>query len=546
MLNQSRPLLLLVATLCLLMVALSGFWLAYLPRHLTEQMQESALANGLQFSSTAKRLAFTDGLSLEYEGVTLSSPRKPELGLLSARTMRVGLGLNHIFGFGNAFNDVELQAPLLDINTQALQFPSAFSALNLKFSDGIVRFRDPSLQSTISLRELNGTVTIATNGTSRVVLSGLLNDVLTDVTVDVEDIARVGNSGSPVDASLNTKTVNVSYSGRLKAAGPVQLDGQLIVDAPDVRDATQLLGMTLKSISDGQQLHAEAGVSTVGSSADLNFSQLQIGPSIFKGKTLLKAGPDRIAWSGELSVDQLDVLSMPSAEPSLANRWRESTLPFSDLLALDTDLAIIAKSSRMGRLDMGPAKTHLTIKDGALAFDLASEAFAGGTAQFTLTLNHGRESTGATLKASGQKLDASKLLGDGLGLQTLQGAVDVDLDLKATGNSVASFISTLAGTINLNAPDAKLSGLDAKDVLTTVGTGWRSAPDKSTAPLRLSFGAKVVEGVATLSNTTLAAPGVSLKPTGEIDMLRQDLAIQLAPKLSLKGNWSAPSVQSSN
>jgi AsmA-like C-terminal region len=546
MLNQSRPLLLLVATLCLLMVALSGFWLAYLPRHLTEQMQQSALANGLQFSSTAKRLAFTDGLSLEYEGVTLSSPSKPELGLLSARTMRVGLGLNHIFGFGNAFNDVELQAPLLDLNTQALQFPSAFSALNLKFRDGIVRFRDPSLQSTISLRELNGTVTIATNGTSRVVLSGLLNDVLADVAVDVEDIARVGNSGSPVDASLNTKTVNVSYSGRLKAAGPVQLDGQLIVDAPDVRDATQLLGMTLKSISDGQQLHAEAGVSTVGSSADLNFGQLQIGPSIFKGKTLLKAGPDRIAWSGELSVDQLDVLSMPSATPSLANRWRESILPFSDLLALDADLDIIAKSSRMGHLDMGPAKTHLKIKDGALAFDLASEAFAGGTAQFTMTLNHGRESTGATLKASGQKLDASKLLGDGLGLQTLQGAVDLDLDLTATGNSVASFISTLAGTINLNAPDAKLSGLDAKDVLTTVGTGWRSAPGKSTAPLRLSFGAKVVEGVATLSNTTLAAPGVSLKPTGEIDVLRQDLAIQLAPKLSLKGNWSAPSVQSSN
>jgi len=543
MLKHSRPLLLLVATLSIMLIALAGFWLAYLPRLIVGNIKQAAVEQGLQFSSSAVKLSFSESPALEFVDVTLAATGADGAGFLTAKSARVNLTLRHIFGLSTALDEVALDAPILDLNIQTLKMPVVLGGTKIIFQDGVVKFRDPVLQATVLLREMNGSITTTTNGAARLSASGLLNDVLTDFAIDVEDAARIGTSGSPVDVSVNTRTVAMGFAGRLKALGAVQFDGRMSVDAADVRDATQLLGVALKSLTDSQQLHVDAGVSTTGARADFNVEPLKIGAALFAGKVTVAAGADRMKLNGNLTVDQLAFLAKPETLPSLARPWSERTLPLTDLLALDADLTLTSQQTALGNLKLGPGKTKLNIQEGSMT--LAFEGASGGT-QFNMELAHGADATALRLKGSGKAMDAQQLFGEGLGVPNIAGLLDIEFVLKAAGTSIAAAISTLAGSIGLTADAAALPGIDAKETLLVPGTGWRVAANRSTQPVKLNLNFKLSEGIATVDQAEISASGVQLKASGEIDLLRQTLAIKLSPKLWLKGKWSNPNVEAGN
>ena len=327
MISNSRPLLLLVATLMILIIAMAGFWLAFLPRHTFQNLRQQAQAEGVVLEAASYDLSLSDGPALSLENITMTASDPAQKGLVTAKSMRIGLGAAHLFGIGNSVGPITLDSPVIDLNLKSLHLPADIAASYIEVTDAIIKLRDPDHRATLSIREVNGTWTSGSNGRGQLQASGLLNDVLTAVTIDVDETARLGNSGSPADLSLTTKSVNVAFSGRIKAKDSLQLDGQVAIAAADVRDIAQLMGASLKSLSDEQALQIEAGVSTQGGEAVFNLNSAQVGSSAMTGKVTLAAGADRAKFSGAVAIDKLVLLARPAAPLTLPSPGANSPCP---------------------------------------------------------------------------------------------------------------------------------------------------------------------------------------------------------------------------
>lgn len=531
--TKSRPLLIVVITLCMLFAALTAFWIALLPQRMLGQISELMLREqGLTLEAKKPRLRFDGDLVLRLEAVTLTDG-KDNVTALTARDMTLDVGIASLFGGGVTAKTLTLNAPIVNIEVSGHATTLSLPARRVILREGVVKLRDATRKSVVALADVNGQISMGES--AKLDVSFILNGAVTTLAAEVESATRLLAEGSPADISLSAKNQIISFSGRARYSSGVELDGQITLEGSDAAGFFNWIGMPLRLLEDVGPIALTSGVSTNGLSATLNNVDAKTGAQNVKGNANVQAGPDRMKLTADLAMAGLNVLSKTSL---LAAPWSEKPFDLSDLTAVDADVKFKVEHLSLRGLDQGPSDVAVTSTDGKTNIDVS---LAATKFHVALVPKSKMIQLDATLDA--KLVDAKTLLAGLLGFDRLSGPVNLLAKVSAEGANPAALISTLKGNINLDGQKLSLSGIDLRSLIATPHEGWQANDTAKTARFDMSFESQIDDGVAALQKAEIALPDATLKAKGEIDFLRQAFSVSFAPKgkvQSLKGTWVRP------
>lgn len=241
-----------------------------------------------------------------------------------------------------------------------------------------------------------------------------------------------------------------------------------------------------------------------------------------------------------LDLDRLDVdRYLPSAEPQ--------GLPIENNRQPEEQAALPWKSweniSLAGVIQLGELKIHggtmtevqlpLQVKEGVFSVAPATLKISRGQVEAALTVDRStvEPSMRATLKARG--IDAEALLGDFAGWDYLQGTLSGEGALQSIGGNFAALQKGLIGEATLLVENGALIGVDIVRLLSSPGSPHSPGlSDPSGAKSRSDFVS--AKSTVTLNNglvqsreTNLTAPTYSLQLSGNADIVRQQLNLQM-------------------
>ena len=147
--------------------------------------------------------------------------------------------------------------------------------------------------------------------------------------------------------------------------------------------------------------------------------------------------------------------------------------------------------------------------------------------------------------------DAKTFLEQFTAMHWLSGALTVNGKLRGAGTSQSTMIGALNGHLELHSSEAAFKGVDlaaiAEQALVAPLVNWQGS---KTDPVSFDASFELSDGVAALQDNNLSAPGLKMVTSGEIDMLRQALALTALVNLNrsndkplriaVKGPWSKP------
>jgi uncharacterized protein involved in outer membrane biogenesis len=536
---KPRPMLFVVATLMAVLVGLAGGWLATLPRHVfTSLKQQLAEQQNLVLEARNPRFGFDGGMVLRLDTVSLTTA-DGAASFVTAQALSLPMHVSALLGSASRNGTLVLQSAAINVDLSAGAQAWNLPAESLELRDATVRLRDRRLNAVVTLGDVNGRLRKTAEGGTALSFTFILNDALTRFEAEVEDIGRLASTGSPADVTLATGDKLISFSGRAKALDTVSLDGQLTVDAVELSSFLQWLGLPLRSFSNVGSVRLSSGFSSTGLSAEVVAMAGQAGGADFSGKMMLTAGPDRPRVVAELDIPRLDLFKTRAAPSLLAAPWTETPLPVADLRVFDGSIAVKAEGLRLHGVDMEVTGLRFTAEKGQVLMETS------GALTSTMGLAADASTLHATVKLKTAK--SSDVLRGVFGFQALTGAADLDLDVAASGQSVAGLVSTLRGKAKLTGKDVGFSRIDLPALMKMPGEGWRAEDGANSDVSALTLEAVLEEGVAKISKSEVRVKDVVLRPEGEIDFLRQAFDVKLnakgaavEPMLLLKGTWTVP------
>jgi uncharacterized protein involved in outer membrane biogenesis len=207
-------------------------------------------------------------------------------------------------------------------------------------------------------------------------------------------------------------------------------------------------------------------------------------------------------------------------------------------------IKINAEQMKLGSLQLDKAQLSTSLVAETARINLTT---SDGSMTAQLELANGSQ-TRMRASAAMQKVNAGEIARSLLGGNWLTGKLGGTADVAATGHSVAGLLSTLSGSFDLKLQEAGISGYSVKDLLATPGKGWRAATGDHTADMSAALVGKIDEGVASFTSSALNVAGLKLPFSGEIDILRRDLAIDVKQKaakdlptlIGIQGVWDDP------
>ena len=555
-------------------VVLAGGALTLLPGLAKSRLAERAQTrHGLTMSvDGGTGLSFSDGLAVTLDNVSFTRTSAQGVPSLVVGEIRVPAPLRLLVGgsirrielvdpvFSFVASDSTAPAEITDAAAEAAPAPKEkpVKPLAISIDNGSIKASDPQHNLAIAVTDITGELTQAGTGTLEGDLRGLFNGVATQLALTVDDTRRLAQPGSPSDITLTSKAGQVVMSGRLRLAGDMQFDGSVSAEATDAQSFLSWLGVPLEGLADGLTLGLDAGVSISQAKAQFRNLAFALGNMQAKGELSLQAASPRPALDATLAFNTVNFNIYSGSDdpgttspPDLTTDWREKRLPFADLKAADASLSVTSESLMAGAVTAGPSSLKATLKDGVLQAHVESSALFSGKGSLDLTLQQGQD-TGLAVALDVAGAEAKDFLGKAFGIHFLSGPVNLQTDLKATGNNPAQLISTLAGTASLALTGGSIDGIDLASLAGLISKeeaqGWGLSDGAVTPLTSATASAAFSDGIATLSQGQIEAAGLAASVSGDVDLLRRALNLTVKPERGLplpvaarvKGPWDNP------
>lgn len=352
-------------------------------------------------------------------------------------------------------------------------------------------------------------------------------------------------------------------TGQLRATQldqDMQLSGRVDVASFNARDLIQALGQELPETAKPRALEdVSLAADITGTANSLMLQDLKLG---IDGNAL--AGSLGISDFGrqslrfELAGDRLDLddylppadETTPAAPAGTSGGSKSESTPMAWSDEPILPLGMLSELDVQGRLDMRevvltgqtirPLGVTVQARDGLVQLSRFEGGVFGG--DFAATGQIDARSRPVTLRA--KKTLASM---DSLAIQQaydvapqLRGAIDLEMDVRAAGNSMQQWMSSLNGQARFSVDNGALLGINLEQKLcqaiALVNRESLGAPvgseDTPFNDLRGSF--RIVDGTVITENLVADLPGITAKGRGEVVLPAQRLDYRLA--LVLKGD----------
>lgn len=391
---------------------------------------------------------------------------------------------------------------------------------------------------------------------------------------------KISGAVEKLDALLNARPtglsvgvasnmVNAEFMGSVGTDG--RISGALKLGAHSVRSLAAWLGHPMPP-GNGFGLMAMEGQFSVRDGVyTLQHTHLAFDSMSLNTDLIIDANPDVPMLKGNVTIDKLNVL------PYLAPGTSEDTvkavkakaanpgapLEFGWLKTADADVTLVLGGLVVPDFKLDHAIVNANLKGGVLKADLSSVSAYGGTGKgsFAVDASGAIPTFKETLDIAGFK--AQPLLNDLIGVNRINSAGALRLDLTSRGTSEDAIVKGLNGKGSVKFTDGTLSGVDLaavarllQSVLTTEVLTGAVGDNAKTQFGSMGGNFTVQNGVLKTTDLALVSDAVELNATGTADLSAHQLDFHFEPKakkgipglkivdigvpFNVKGPWDHP------
>lgn len=386
----------------------------------------------------------------------------------------------------------------------------------------------------------------------RAVSLQLQADSVIDLGAQVAELNQVRLSLADLRATGTIKATQLDQD--------MKLDGRLDVATFNARSLIEAFGQAVPETANPRALEEVSLAANLAGSATslmLEKLQLQVDGNEFTGSMGL-TDFERQALRFQLTGSRLDLddylppvdetpaegpagTSGGSKSESTPMAWSdEPVIPLGLIAELDVDGSLTMQEVILTKQVIRPFNAAVQARDGLVNITRFEGGMFGGQLAATgqidartrpVTLSAKKKLTGMDTMAMQEAYDVAP---------QLRGAINLDMDVRATGNSMQQWMSSLNGRASFDVSDGALLGINLEQKLcqaiALVNRESLGAPvgsqDTPFSALKGNF--RIVDGTVVNENLVADLPGITAKGRGEIVLPTQRLDYHLG--LVLKGD----------
>jgi AsmA protein len=418
-------------------------------------------------------------------------------------------------------------------NTSFIRF------VHVKVEDGSVHYFSALSGSENSLAHFN--VDLNMPGSGKLAAEGSFAEkdktISFESTIDKFDALSSG-AQSPAHIALKSDVLKAGFDGMMSREGDA--DGDLSLDTPSLRTVADIFGHPLAPGGGGfgpfmlrSHFHAHDKVYALTS------TMLALDAIEAKGQFSLDMRDKLPMLTGTLSASRLDLnpyLGGAGNAGALDSGWSRKPISLSVLADANAYLVLRATSLTVRNLKIANADLEVNVKDSKLSAMLNRIGLYGGQGQAMLMVDASGPVPTFENHLTFVNMQMAPFLGDTIGVNRIQGAGNIRLDVVAHGHSAGDVMNSLSGKGAVSVRNGQIRGVDlgmiARTVQTIVGGGAKS--DSATTGFSTfggTFGLK--NGVATCNDLALSGPLLTMTGHGALGIGDRTIDFHLVPKAGI-------------
>ncbi len=421
--------------------------------------------------------------------------------------------------------------------------------------DGIVRYQNDRTRKVLTATAINLTATWPEID-GRLILSGtaVWNGEVVEYDADISDPRKlIEGKESPISASMTSRPVNWSFSGKGDTRAGLYLEGEFSVRSASVR---RLFEWTNQEISAGNSLGAlTIDADLVSKPGSLQFQNARLSldgndaTGIFELNFPGNGKPPAIV--GTLAYDVFDVSRYFKrvVVAKRASAVQSNGIDFTLLREFDLDLRISANTAKLAKLEISNMAATAQVRDGRATVDIGAGTIFGGVLQGQLIAEQINSAPHGELKASFSAISLAALSryfsSDGM---KLSGPGSATIDVKSFGRSQESLIKNMNGRAEISAQNGRVDGLDlaqlVEDAPNEIILDANKVLAKGTDFDSLELKLEIANGIAFLDEAGLVGQRIGAILQGRTDLFTESLVLNgkvlLFSQSSLSADGSKP------
>lgn len=369
------------------------------------------------------------------------------------------------------------------------------------------------------------------------------NDFLLQGRIDSPLLLAEQEKPFRIDLEARAGATRARATGAL--ATPLQLDDFDLgfgISGDDMADLYTLLGLAIPTTSayklEGQLARVDGVWSYRGMSG-------VVGDSDLAGEVIVDGTRERTLLRADLRSERLDfddLAGFIGGKPTVGEGNRpvqamtgprlfpDAPYDLAKLRAMDADVKLKARRVTSPTLPLESLDGHLVLVDGELRLDPLSLGVAGGQVDTVVRLDSRQTPIAADIALTARRLELPRLAPDAAPEST--GRIGAQIDLRGRGNSVAAFMASANGDLDLAMGPGQISNLTLELAGLDIAEALRFLLGKDrVVPVRCGFADfTVVDGTMTLDNFAFDTTDTLLLAEGSADLGDESLDLVLKPR----------------
>ena len=547
------------AGLVFLILATSSWLLVIVPGVASKTMQ-SELAR-----RTGRALIINGGASLQFSpqlGVALHDVNIPGTSINSepvvvAKTLILPGSFFQLFSLQISNREIQLIDPVFTVQIDAAGQPNImstqaaddtqidFSALRVRFENGAFKYLDEPNAKRFTLTDAEGLIDFNAQNETKINAAMTVAGERTHIAASLKSLTRAFRDGAPLEFNIDAAGASISYGGRVVATRGIDLAGQMRVDTNNAVRLFKWVGLDFHGLGSTVPFALTTALEANASKIQFGRSDILISGMKATGDISITHRTAKPNFVMDLQFENLNTDLFLDSKRNV--NWSEKPLDVNNFNVLDLSYTLAATKMRVGAFEARDVQIAGSMNDGVLVSTLSSPNLGETKIEFDSHATPAKLNLELALKIS----DATSFMQQFAFMNWFSGPMVLNGEIATAGNSQAAMIGALDGQLEIKSNEAVLKGVSLSALTSKAAvqpmTGWDEGDTENVA-----FSSKFIlaDGIATVQENSVSAPGVKISTTGDIDMLRQAINLSAQIKnagkpvqISVEGPWGKPQIR---
>ena len=344
-------------------------------------------------------------------------------------------------------------------------------------------------------------------------------------------------AATQLELALSGELGKASFKGEIAADRAVS--GALTLNTPSLRQLGQWLEMDMPSGGGLKAMSLSANVNSKNGISSLSAMRLSIDGMTISGDLSADTNPTLTAVQGRLSVDHLDLnpyMQASTQKAAKAGAWSDDPIAFDAFKKFNADLSLSTGSLTVRNFHIGRSSVAVRLQNGLLRADLNPVTLYGGVGHAVVNVDTNPATPQFRNVAEFDNVAVVDLLSDAIGVNKIEGAGTLVLDVSSSGKNANAVMRALSGKGSITVSNGKIRGINLGMIARTIQTvlsGNATGGGATTDFTQINGSFVIANGVMSNTDFKLAGPGLNATGQGSIDLGNQTMDFKIMPKANI-------------